>query len=198
MATSSTSAIQTNRSSIFEPTVFSLPLPHPLCSALIYLIHYVQPTNTPSTVFNLQLLYLLCSSFNYHIHYVQTTITPHYIQPTMTPSIMCSLHLPHSLCSAYNYPIHYVSLQLPHSLCSAYNYPIYGTQWHPEKNAFFWNPRFVINHSKRAVKAAEYFARFFVNEGEFCFREREGERERELRVWVRRCVRECVRGCGFM
>ena len=85
------------------------------------------------------------------------------------------------------------SLQLPHSLCSAYNYPIYGTQWHPEKNAFFWNPRFVINHSKRAVKAAEYFARFFVNEGEFCFHRERGGGGGESCVCA--CVRACVNAC---
>ena len=199
--------------------MFSLRLPHPLCSAFSYPIHYVQPSIIPSIMFSLQL----------PIHYVQTTITPSIIFSLQLPHplysaynypfIMFSLHLPHSFCSAYNYPIHYIqptitpsimfSIQLPHSLCSAYNYPIYGTQWHPEKNAFFWNPRFVINHSKRAVKAAEYFARFFVSEGESRFVVNEGEscfhRERDFFVCVclgtrvvrvRACVRACV--CVFV
>lgn len=48
---------------------------------------------------------------------------------------------------------------------SAYKYPIYGTQWHPEKNAFNWDPRYVINHDAHAVRVAQYFANFFVNEG---------------------------------
>ncbi|XP_025089656.1 LOW QUALITY PROTEIN: uncharacterized protein LOC112561388 [Pomacea canaliculata] len=50
------------------------------------------------------------------------------------------------------------------STFEAYKYPIYGTQWHPEKNAFNWDPRYVINHDAHAVRVAQYFANFFVNE----------------------------------
>eukprot|EP00795_Rhopilema_esculentum_P017439 gene17439-9042_t len=42
--------------------------------------------------------------------------------------------------------------------------PFYGTQWHPEKNAFEWSKQRNIAHSKDAVKAAQYVADFFVNE----------------------------------
>ena len=162
---------------------FILPLPSLLRSDFDYPIHYAQPIITPSIIFSLQLPHPLYAAYNYpHPLYSAFNYPIHYIQPTITPFIM-------------------FGLQLPHSLCTAYNYPIYGTQWHPEKNAFFWNPRFVINHSKRAVKAAEYFARFFVREGEFCF-EKERGRERELRVCVRACVHACVREfvrvCGFV
>ena len=47
---------------------------------------------------------------------------------------------------------------------AAYDYPIYGTQWHPEKNAFEWTKPY-IPHSPTAVKITFYMAQFFVNEG---------------------------------
>lgn len=49
-------------------------------------------------------------------------------------------------------------------------YPIYGTQWHPEKNAFEWarneDGTFyeAINHSNNAVEIAQYTSSFFVHE----------------------------------
>nr|XP_015209057.1 PREDICTED: gamma-glutamyl hydrolase isoform X1 [Lepisosteus oculatus] len=49
------------------------------------------------------------------------------------------------------------------STMEAYDVPIYGTQWHPEKNAFEWT-RPYIPHSPNAVKATFYMADFFVNE----------------------------------
>ncbi|XP_023650260.1 gamma-glutamyl hydrolase [Paramormyrops kingsleyae] len=49
------------------------------------------------------------------------------------------------------------------STIEAKDYPIYGTQWHPEKNAFEWT-RPYIPHSPSAVKAAFFMADFFVNE----------------------------------
>lgn len=49
-------------------------------------------------------------------------------------------------------------------LHTAYNYPVYGTQWHPEKNAFEWS-RPYIPHSPSAVRTTFYMADFFVNEG---------------------------------
>lgn len=42
--------------------------------------------------------------------------------------------------------------------------PIYGTQWHPEKNSFNWNPNYIINHSPEAVRVGQYMANFFVGE----------------------------------
>ncbi len=48
---------------------------------------------------------------------------------------------------------------------SAYDYPIYGSQWHPEKNMFQWSTDHHLNHSYGAVRVAQYFANFFVNEG---------------------------------
>nr|XP_046227385.1 gamma-glutamyl hydrolase [Scatophagus argus] len=49
------------------------------------------------------------------------------------------------------------------STVEAYDYPIYGTQWHPEKNAFEWT-RPYIPHSPSAVKTTFYMAEFFVSE----------------------------------
>uniref|UniRef100_A0A4W4DVG0 folate gamma-glutamyl hydrolase n=2 Tax=Electrophorus electricus TaxID=8005 RepID=A0A4W4DVG0_ELEEL len=49
------------------------------------------------------------------------------------------------------------------STMEAYDWPIYGTQWHPEKNAFEWT-RSYIPHSAPAVKTTFYMAHFFVNE----------------------------------
>lgn len=49
-------------------------------------------------------------------------------------------------------------------MCTAYEFPIYGTQWHPEKNAFeFTRPS--IPHTPSAIKTTSYTAQFFVNEG---------------------------------
>ncbi|TSL34540.1 Gamma-glutamyl hydrolase [Bagarius yarrelli] len=49
------------------------------------------------------------------------------------------------------------------STVEAYNIPIYGTQWHPEKNAFEWSHAY-IPHSSAAIKTTFYMAQFFVNE----------------------------------
>ncbi|XP_054915372.1 gamma-glutamyl hydrolase [Poeciliopsis prolifica] len=49
------------------------------------------------------------------------------------------------------------------STVEAYSYPVYGTQWHPEKNAFEWS-RPYIPHSPSAVRTTFYTAHFFVNE----------------------------------
>ncbi|XP_076617072.1 gamma-glutamyl hydrolase-like [Chaetodon auriga] len=49
------------------------------------------------------------------------------------------------------------------STMEAYDYPIYGTQWHPEKNAFEWT-RPYIPHSPSAVKTTFYMADFIVSE----------------------------------
>lgn len=49
-------------------------------------------------------------------------------------------------------------------LFTAYDYPIYGTQWHPEKNAFEWTKTY-ITHTPSAVRNNFYMAEFFVNEG---------------------------------
>ncbi|KAA0723861.1 Gamma-glutamyl hydrolase [Triplophysa tibetana] len=49
------------------------------------------------------------------------------------------------------------------STVEAYEFPIYGTQWHPEKNAFeFTRP--YIPHTSSAIKTTSYTAQFFVNE----------------------------------
>ena len=43
--------------------------------------------------------------------------------------------------------------------------PIYGTQWHPEKNAFEWSieeKHNSIPHDPKAVEIAQYMANFFV------------------------------------
>ncbi|KAJ8376655.1 hypothetical protein SKAU_G00072350 [Synaphobranchus kaupii] len=49
------------------------------------------------------------------------------------------------------------------STMEAYNLPIYGTQWHPEKNAFEWT-RPYIPHSPSSVMTTFYMSNFFVNE----------------------------------
>ena len=39
-----------------------------------------------------------------------------------------------------------------------------GTQWHPEKNAFEWNPKESIPHSANAVNVMQWVANFFMSE----------------------------------
>lgn len=58
----------------------------------------------------------------------------------------------------------YSQVKLLPFLCTAYDYPIYGTQWHPEKNAFEWSKPY-IPHSPSAVKTTFQMADFFVSEG---------------------------------
>lgn len=43
-------------------------------------------------------------------------------------------------------------------------YPVYGTQWHPEKNAFEWYDKEDIPHSGDAVLIMQYLANFLVSE----------------------------------
>ena len=50
-------------------------------------------------------------------------------------------------------------------LCAGVKYPIYGTQWHPEKNPFFWDSRYHVNHSLEGIKGTQYMANFFMQEG---------------------------------
>ncbi|XP_008290933.1 gamma-glutamyl hydrolase [Stegastes partitus] len=68
------------------------------------------------------------------------------------------------------------------STVEAYDYPIYGTQWHPEKNAFEWS-RPYIPHSPSAVKTTFYMAEFFVNEARKNFHRFESE-EGESRALI--------------
>ncbi|KXJ70954.1 hypothetical protein RP20_CCG021923 [Aedes albopictus] len=42
--------------------------------------------------------------------------------------------------------------------------PFYGVQFHPEKNIYEWVQNKNISHTPNAIKAAQYFADFFVNE----------------------------------
>ncbi|MCI4377576.1 hypothetical protein PGIGA_G00205180 [Pangasianodon gigas] len=49
------------------------------------------------------------------------------------------------------------------STVEANDFPIYGTQWHPEKNAFEWTHVY-IPHSSDAIRTTFYMAHFFVNE----------------------------------
>lgn len=46
-------------------------------------------------------------------------------------------------------------------------YPYYGVQFHPEKNSFEWIMGKKIPHGKNAIRASQYFADFFVNEGQW-------------------------------
>eukprot|EP00891_Asterochloris_glomerata_P004912 jgi/Astpho2/4912/Aster-05841 len=50
------------------------------------------------------------------------------------------------------------------STFEARKYPIYGTQWHPEKNAFEWSAPLRIPHTRRAVDVTTAVANFFVDE----------------------------------
>lgn len=43
-------------------------------------------------------------------------------------------------------------------------YPFYGVQFHPEKNIYEWIANRNIPHTTNAIRAAQYFATFFVNE----------------------------------
>ncbi|XP_067341968.1 gamma-glutamyl hydrolase [Channa argus] len=63
------------------------------------------------------------------------------------------------------------------STVEAYDYPIYGTQWHPEKNAFEWTKPYIA-HTQSAVKATFYVAQFFVSEARKNFHSFDSE-ERE-------------------
>ncbi|XP_055737820.1 gamma-glutamyl hydrolase-like isoform X2 [Salvelinus fontinalis] len=60
------------------------------------------------------------------------------------------------------------------STMEAYGFPIYGTQWHPEKNAFEWT-RPYIPHSPSAVKTTFFMADFMVNEARKNFHKFEDE-----------------------
>lgn len=60
------------------------------------------------------------------------------------------------------------------STVEAFDYPIYGTQWHPEKNAFEW-ARPYIPHTPSAVRTTFYMAQFFVSEARKNFHSFESE-----------------------
>uniref|UniRef100_G3N5Z5 folate gamma-glutamyl hydrolase n=1 Tax=Gasterosteus aculeatus aculeatus TaxID=481459 RepID=G3N5Z5_GASAC len=62
------------------------------------------------------------------------------------------------------------------STVEAFDYPIYGTQWHPEKNAFEWR-RPYVPHSPSAVRISFYAAQFFVNEARKNFHKFDSEEE---------------------
>ncbi|KAJ3611627.1 hypothetical protein NHX12_021642 [Muraenolepis orangiensis] len=69
------------------------------------------------------------------------------------------------------------------STIEAYDYPIYGTQWHPEKNAFEWT-RDYIPHSPNAIKTTFFMADFFVNEAKKSFHKFASEvEEREALIY---------------
>lgn len=48
-------------------------------------------------------------------------------------------------------------------------YPAYGTQWHPEKIQFEWEPKESIDHSEDAIRVGQYMANFFVNQGKLTY-----------------------------
>lgn len=43
-------------------------------------------------------------------------------------------------------------------------YPFYGVQFHPEKNLYEWIINRNISHTATAIRAAQYFANFFIDE----------------------------------
>ncbi|KAM6908138.1 gamma-glutamyl hydrolase-like, partial [Lycodopsis pacificus] len=69
------------------------------------------------------------------------------------------------------------------SMFEAYDYPFYGTQWHPEKNAFEWRNPFVP-HSPSAVKTTFYMAEFFVSEARKSFHRFRSEEEEERKALI--------------
>ena len=54
----------------------------------------------------------------------------------------------------------------PFPFITGRRYPVYLFHWHPAKSQFEWRRDLDINHSFRAVLAGQYFANFFVREGE--------------------------------
>ncbi|KAM8823687.1 gamma-glutamyl hydrolase [Spinachia spinachia] len=69
------------------------------------------------------------------------------------------------------------------STFEAYDYPIYGTQWHPEKNAYEWRKPYVP-HSPLAIRTTFFMAEFFVNEARKSFhRFRSEEEERRALIY---------------
>uniref|UniRef100_A0A3B5MA22 folate gamma-glutamyl hydrolase n=1 Tax=Xiphophorus couchianus TaxID=32473 RepID=A0A3B5MA22_9TELE len=68
------------------------------------------------------------------------------------------------------------------STVEAYSYPVYGTQWHPEKNAFEWS-RPYIPHSPSAVRTTFYTAHFFVSEARKNFH-RFQSKEEEIKALI--------------
>lgn len=48
-------------------------------------------------------------------------------------------------------------------------YPFYGVQFHPEKNLYEWIINRNISHTTNAIKAAQYFAEFFISESRKSF-----------------------------
>lgn len=48
----------------------------------------------------------------------------------------------------------------------AIDYPFWGVQFHPEKNVYEWGANLTsVPHWPSAIKAGQYFAEFFVNQG---------------------------------
>ena len=45
--------------------------------------------------------------------------------------------------------------------------PFYGTQFHPEKNIYEWINGKNIPHGDNATKTSQYFADFFIKDGEY-------------------------------
>ncbi len=60
--------------------------------------------------------------------------------------------------------------------------PIYGTQWHPEKPPWEWNPQWHIARSEKAIEMSNFMGRFFVNECKY--NKNEFEDENALRKYL--------------
>lgn len=58
------------------------------------------------------------------------------------------------------------SFESPFPFITGRRYPVYLFHWHPAKSQFEWRRDLDINHSFRAVLAGQYFANFFLREGE--------------------------------
>lgn len=53
---------------------------------------------------------------------------------------------------------------ITHLTFAHFRYPFFGVQFHPEKNIYEWIRSRNITHTSNAIKAAQYFATFFVGQ----------------------------------
>ena len=71
-------------------------------------------------------------------------------------------------------PFYLLIVERSFPLFAGKRYPVYLFHWHPAKSQFEWRRDLDIKHSFRAVLAGQYFANFFVRQGElydfFAFR----------------------------
>ena len=57
-------------------------------------------------------------------------------------------------------------LKMPITFFAGKKYPVYLFHWHPAKSQFEWSRDLDIKHSFRSILTGQYFANFFVQQGE--------------------------------